>query len=173
MALNELTHPWISDVEERESFDSSLARLTGWPPEMQYRASPQRRMNANLYRLAVDSATRRYLAFGLAFIDSSSSAEAELQLAFYALDFRGPTPTISRAYRLGTGNEAAVLLAGVRDWDGDGLADAVYCRWADTANYEYGPRPTGGRPIVIGYRGDAWYVVPVTLELDCDALYPK
>jgi hypothetical protein len=123
----------------------------------------------DLYRLSGRKDSLRYLVLGVSNRETTDSTAIQEELALYAIDLGVSPPTVSPPYNLGTNSTNSVVLRGIADFDGDGLADVAYCRWPDSPGPEGGGPSQVGQLQVVGYRGGSWYVIkqPKVSFLSC------
>jgi hypothetical protein len=141
----------------RPAFDSVFGALS-----QRRRAAPEL-SEATLHHFAVDSAEQRYVLLAK-LIPSEGVPMGQWGWAFIAIERDGVGWHLSRAYDFKAEENLAVV--GIRDVDGDGSADVIYCAWYEGQDELV---PAGA----LGYKNHHWYPMdvgsPGAVNHDCRA----
>lgn len=127
------------NLDERATILQVLARLRS---NAELEGEP---VVGELYRLAMDSIEQRYVL-----VTALPDSRLRRSINLIAFGKEIPTPAYKNLEIEDLPERFAV--ASVRDWDDDGQADLVYCRWTRG--------DSGGIALAVGVRRGAWYQIP-------------
>lgn len=130
---------------ERQRLDSLLARLGGEGD------GPDLRLGGALHRFDSPAAPGRYLLVAFRDTTPPPAVLGEQEVLLYQLTGEGA----SAPHRLRTSPASSdpFSVARIADFDGDGAPDLAYCTNASEGD--------AGEPAIVGYRGGAWYTIPL------------